>query len=40
MNIDDIKEWIDLADNDFDSAILLNEAVKKHNEEKKGSVKC
>jgi HEPN domain-containing protein len=32
MNIDDIKEWIEIADNDFDSAILLNEAVRKHNE--------
>jgi len=28
MNIDDVKEWIEIADNDFDSAILLNEAVR------------
>jgi HEPN domain-containing protein len=32
MNIDDVKEWIEIADNDFDSAILLNEAVRKHHE--------
>ena len=32
MNIDDVKEWIEIADNDFDSAVLLNEAVRKHNE--------
>jgi HEPN domain-containing protein len=32
MNSDDVKEWIEIADNDFDSAILLNEAVRKHNE--------
>jgi len=24
MNIDDVKEWIEIADNDFDSAVLLN----------------
>jgi hypothetical protein len=22
MNIDDVKEWIEIADNDFDSALL------------------
>jgi HEPN domain-containing protein len=32
MNIDDVLEWIEIADNDFDSAILLNEAVRKHCE--------
>jgi len=32
MGIDDAKEWIEIADNDFDSAILLNEAVRKHYE--------
>ena len=32
MNIDDVKEWIEIADNDFNSAILLNEAVRKHHE--------
>jgi len=32
MNIDDVKEWIEIADNDLDSAILLNEAARKHCE--------
>ena len=32
MNVDDALEWIEIADNDFDSAILLNEAVRKHCE--------
>ena len=32
MNIDDVLEWLEIADNDFDSAILLNEAVRKHFE--------
>ena len=32
MNIDDVLEWIELADNDYDSAILLNQAVRKHFE--------
>ena len=32
MNIDDVMEWIELADNDLDSAILLSEAVRKHYE--------
>jgi len=32
MNIDDVIEWLEIADNDFDSAILLNEAVRKHYE--------
>jgi len=30
MNIDDVREWIELADIDLDSAILLNGAVRKH----------
>jgi HEPN domain-containing protein len=32
MNISDAKEWMIIADNDFDSAIILNEAVRKHME--------
>ena len=32
MNIDDVKEWIEIADIDFDSAVLLNGAVRKHYE--------
>ena len=32
MNIDDVKEWIKIADDDFDSARILNEAVRKHYE--------
>ena len=32
MSIDDVKEWIEIADNDFDSALQLNEVVRKHNE--------
>ena len=32
MNIYDVKEWYRMADNDFDSAILLNEAVRRHYE--------
>ncbi|MCL2411439.1 MAG: HEPN domain-containing protein [Treponema sp.] len=32
MNIDDVLEWMEIADNDFDSAILLDGAVRKHCE--------
>ncbi|MDR3171537.1 MAG: HEPN domain-containing protein [Treponema sp.] len=32
MEIEDVMEWVQLADDDFDSAVLLNEAVRKHNE--------
>ncbi|MDR0472482.1 MAG: HEPN domain-containing protein [Treponema sp.] len=32
MGIDDAKEWIMIADTDFDSAKLLNESVRKHFE--------
>jgi len=32
MNIDDVLEWIKIADNDFDSAIQLNESTRKHYE--------
>ena len=32
MDTEEIIEWIRLADNDFDSAKILNEAVRKHCE--------
>jgi HEPN domain-containing protein len=32
MNINDVKEWMTIADDDFDSAKILNEAVRKHME--------
>jgi HEPN domain-containing protein len=32
MDIEDVIEWINIAENDFDSAIILNEAVRKHSE--------
>ena len=32
MNIEDVKEWFMIADSDFDSAKILNEAVRKHYE--------
>jgi len=32
MNTEDVKEWLTIADNDFDSAKILNEAVRKHFE--------
>jgi HEPN domain-containing protein len=32
MSIHDAKEWITIADTDFDSAKLLNESVRKHFE--------
>jgi HEPN domain-containing protein len=32
MNNKDVMEWMQLADDDFDSAKLLNEAVRKHYE--------
>ena len=32
MNIEDAAEWIQIADNDFDSAKLLNESIRKHYE--------
>jgi HEPN domain-containing protein len=32
MNINDVKEWMLIADNDFDSAKILNESVRKHRE--------
>jgi HEPN domain-containing protein len=32
MNNEEVIEWITIADNDFDSAIILNEAMRKHYE--------
>jgi len=32
MNIEDVKEWYRIADTDFDSANLLNAAVRRHFE--------
>ena len=32
MSIKDATEWFQLADNDFDSAKLLDEAVRRHYE--------
>jgi len=32
MNNEEVKEWMEIADRDFDSAQILNEAVHKHNE--------
>jgi len=30
MNIEDVFEWIKIADDDFDSAEILNQAARKH----------
>ena len=32
MNIEDVAEWIKIADDDFDSAEILNQSFRKHNE--------
>ena len=32
MNINDVKEWMIMADDDFDSAKVLNESVQRHME--------
>ena len=32
MNNEEVKEWFEIADSDFDSAKILNEAVRKHYE--------
>jgi HEPN domain-containing protein len=32
MDIEDVKEWLMIADDDFDSAKILNESMRKHNE--------
>jgi HEPN domain-containing protein len=32
MNLNDVKEWFIIADDDFDSAKILNESDRKHME--------
>ena len=32
MNIEEVREWMEIADRDFDSAQILNEAVRRHYE--------
>jgi HEPN domain-containing protein len=32
MNINDVKEWMIIADADFESAKILNESVRKYRE--------
>jgi HEPN domain-containing protein len=32
MHSDDVKEWLRIADDDFDSAKILNESIQKHCE--------
>jgi HEPN domain-containing protein len=32
MKLDDVKDWIQIADDDFDSAKILNDAARKHFE--------
>ena len=32
MNINDAKEWMIIADEDFDSAIILNNSIRRHLE--------
>jgi hypothetical protein len=32
MNVDDVWEWLRMADDDFDSAKILNESARKHRE--------
>jgi HEPN domain-containing protein len=32
MHIEDVIEWIKIADDDFDSAIILSQAIRKHYE--------
>ena len=32
MNNEEVKEWLEIADRDFDSAQILNEAVRRHYE--------
>ena len=32
MNIEDVSEWIKIADDDFDSEEILNQAARKHYE--------
>jgi len=32
MNIEDMAEWIKIADDDFDSVGILNQSFRKHHE--------
>jgi HEPN domain-containing protein len=32
MHIEDVREWLKIADDDFDSAKILNESTRKHYE--------
>ena len=32
MNNEEVREWLEVADRDLDSALLLNEAVRRHFE--------
>jgi HEPN domain-containing protein len=32
MDIEDVMEWIQLAEDDFDSAKILNKSIRKHYE--------
>jgi len=32
MNVDEVREWMEIADRDFDSAYILNEAARRHYE--------
>jgi len=32
MNNEEVQEWLEVADRDFDSALILNEATRRHYE--------
>jgi hypothetical protein len=32
LNVDDVWEWLRIADDDFDSAKILNGSARKHHE--------
>ena len=32
MNNEEVQEWLEVADRDFDSALILNEAMRRHFE--------
>ena len=32
MNNEEVQEWLEIADRDFDSALILNEATRRHYE--------
>ena len=32
MNVEEVREWMEIADRDFDSAQILNEAARRHYE--------